>query len=480
MSVVPVTRLQWVQRSLDAYRPLFESLADSLAAPPPEPQVEGGDPLSAMLGQLMGAMAPMMLGVTAGGMIGHLAQRSFGQYDLPIPRQPSDELLLVLTNVVAFGDDWSIDRRDLLLWLCLHEICHHAVLGVPHVRSTLETLLRDYAAGFRPDANAMVDKLGAVDMTDPSALEGLQDVLGDPEVVLGAIQTDAQRAMLPRLESLVAVIVGYVDHVMDAIGGGLIGSYGMITEAIRRRRVEADESDRFVARLFGLQLEQPTYDTGAAFVDGVVERAGFDALDAAVARRPLPAHAGRDRRPRPLARPHRAPRRRRRAGRRLIPPRFWGAGPVRDTAICTPEPSRRASGTRGLFQMRRSAPRNRLGGRQAGSLTSTMRVRTRPASRASPASSTGWWLCPKMTTSASGNHRWTRRARPLVAPVSCTMANRTPSTTSSTRSGRIPSSSWSLLPRTASTGANPRSSSRSSGMSTSPACQMRSASSSRS
>ncbi len=280
VSVVPVTRLQWVQRSLDAYRPLFESLADSLAAPAPPPQVEGGDPLSAMLGQLMGAMAPMMLGVTAGGMIGHLAQRSFGQYDLPIPRQPSDELLLVLPNVVAFGDDWSIERRDLLLWLCLHEICHHAVLGVPHVRSTLEMLLRDYAAGFRPDANAMVDKLGAVDMTDPSALEGLQDVLGDPEVVLGAIQTDAQRAMLPRLEALVATIVGYVDHVMDAIGGGLIGSYGMITEAVRRRRVEADESDRFVARLFGLQLEQPTYDKGAAFVDGVVERAGFDALDA--------------------------------------------------------------------------------------------------------------------------------------------------------------------------------------------------------
>ena len=66
---------------------------------------------------------------------------------------------------------------------------------------------------------------------------------------------------------------------MDAIGGGLLSSYGMITEAARRRRVEADESDRFVARLFGLELGQPTYDTGAAFVDGVVERAGFDALD---------------------------------------------------------------------------------------------------------------------------------------------------------------------------------------------------------
>jgi hypothetical protein len=63
------------------------------------------------------------------------------------------------------------------------------------------------------------------------------------------------------------------------IGAGLIGGYSMITEALHRRRVEADESDRFVARLFGLEITQHTYDTGTAFVDGVVERAGFEALE---------------------------------------------------------------------------------------------------------------------------------------------------------------------------------------------------------
>jgi len=282
VQVVPVTRIQWVQRSLDAYKPLFESLASSLGtAPAPDPEEAGADPMVAMLTQLMGTMAPMMLGVTAGGMIGHLARRSFGQYDLPIPRQPSDELLLVLPNATAFADDWSIDRKDLLLWLCLHEVAHHAVLGVAPVRGALERMLREYAAGFRPDASGLADKLGALDVGgDPAAsIAELQGVLGDPEIVMGAIQTDAQRALLPRLEALVALVVGYVDHVMDAIGGGLISSYGMITEAARRRRVEADESDRFVARLLGLALGQPTYDTGAAFVDGVVERSGFDALD---------------------------------------------------------------------------------------------------------------------------------------------------------------------------------------------------------
>ncbi len=279
VTVLPVTRTQWVQRSLDAFRPLFESLASSLSATPAPVDDSSDDPLSAMLGQLMGAMAPMMLSVTAGGMIGHLAGRSFGQYDLPVPRVPSDELLLVLPNVDAFGEDWSIDRRELRLWICLHEIAHHAVLGVPHIRAALERMIREYASGFQADANALVDRLGGVDITNPSAMGELQGLLGDPEVVLGAIQTDAQRALLPRLEALIAVVVGTVDHVMDQVGVRLIASYPMITEAVRRRRVEADESDRFVARLFGLEISQATYDTGASFVDGVVERAGDDGLD---------------------------------------------------------------------------------------------------------------------------------------------------------------------------------------------------------
>ncbi len=52
----------------------------------------------------------------------------------------------------------------------------------------------------------------------------------------------------------------------------------MVTEAVRRRRVEADQSDRFVERLFGLELTQAQYDRGSRFVAGVVERAGAEGL----------------------------------------------------------------------------------------------------------------------------------------------------------------------------------------------------------
>jgi coenzyme F420 biosynthesis associated uncharacterized protein len=237
------------------------------------------DPMAKMLGGIMQAFSPVMLGMTAGSMLGHLARRSLGQYDLPIPRPSTDELLIVLANVDEFGREWSLPEDDLRLWVCVHEVTHHAVLSVPHVRDRLQSLLREYVAGFEPDSGSFESKLGELEMSDLSGMDDVQKLFGDPEVLLGAMQSPAQRELLPRLEALVAVIVGYVDHVMDEIGQGLIGSYSMVTEAMRRRRVTADPSDRFVERLLGLELTQAQYERGSAFIEGVVERAGPSALE---------------------------------------------------------------------------------------------------------------------------------------------------------------------------------------------------------
>jgi len=65
---------------------------------------------------------------------------------------------------------------------------------------------------------------------------------------------------------------------MDKIGETLIGSYSMISEALHRRRVTADPTDRFLERMLGLELDQECYDRGRTFVDGVVERGGEAAL----------------------------------------------------------------------------------------------------------------------------------------------------------------------------------------------------------
>ena len=128
------------------------------------------------------------------------------------------------------------------------------------------------------DLGLDLDPATALDpTTGPELLARLQDAL-DPEAVLGAVRSPEQEVLLPRLEALVAVVIGVVDHVMDTVGAGLIASYGQVTEAVRRRRVTTSDADRFVERILGLNLTQEQVDRGAAFVAGVLERAGDEGL----------------------------------------------------------------------------------------------------------------------------------------------------------------------------------------------------------
>ncbi len=281
--VVPVNRTVWAQRALSDHRPLFDRLSRSLGrAATPEPPAPGdpADPFGAMLGQMLQMVAPMMLGMTVGSMVGHLSLRAFGTYHLPIPRPAGGELQVVVPNVARFSDDWSLGGDDLRLWVSLSELTHHAVLSQPHVRARLDALIGEYVDGFRPDASAMEERLGRIDMETMGDPAALQRLFGDPEIVLGAVRSPAQDALRPRLEGLIAVIVGWVDHVMDRAAGRLLGGdEGRLAEAVRRDRVEASDADRFVERLLGLELSQATYDRGAAFIDGVVERAGETGLE---------------------------------------------------------------------------------------------------------------------------------------------------------------------------------------------------------
>ena len=272
LTVLPVSRGDWALHSLEAYRPFLERLATSLAASGGD---DPADPTTQLLGDLGKLLGPVLLGMQSGFMLGHLARRALGQYDLPLPRRPADQLLVVPANLDAFADEWSLVPDDLRLWVCLQEVTHHAVLGRPHVRARLEDLINEYVSRFEVDPSALEASLGNIDPTDAA---GLQAVLGNPETLLGAIRSPAQQETLSRIETLTAVIEGYVDHIMETTGRGLIGSYGQLTEALHRRRVEAGDGDRFAARLLGLELGRGQYERGADFVRGVVERAGDEGL----------------------------------------------------------------------------------------------------------------------------------------------------------------------------------------------------------
>lgn len=276
LSVRAVGRSEFAALTLDAYRPLFDGLAASLGRSDRDDDAPAvADPTAQLLGGVSEVMGPLLLGLQAGSLVGYHARRAMGQYDLPIPRPPTDDLLVVPASVNAFAADWSLPPDDVRMWVCLLQITHHAVLALPHVRERLGGLLREYVGGFQPDPSALEEKLGAIDPTDPSSF---QAVLGDPSELLGAMQTPAQRQVLTRIQTLVAAVEGYVDHVAEAIGQHLVASAPALLEAVRRRRAEGGDGEQLVEHLFGLSLGPAEVERGAAFVRGVVGRAGEEGL----------------------------------------------------------------------------------------------------------------------------------------------------------------------------------------------------------
>jgi uncharacterized protein (DUF2342 family) len=125
-----------------------------------------------------------------------------------------------------------------------------------------------------------MERLSNMDMGSSDPMAMMQKLLTDPTITLGAVRSTSQEAQAPSLDAMIAAIIGYVDHAVDTVSASLLGGSSQISEAVRRRRVEASPSDTFVEQLLGLRLTRQQVERGHAFAAGVVERAGQDGLAA--------------------------------------------------------------------------------------------------------------------------------------------------------------------------------------------------------
>ena len=274
-----VTRSTWVHHTVEAFKFYFSDFSGNSNS------TIGGENLDlesngmdAMMSNLTKMMAPAMLGMSVGSMIGQLSLRTFGQYDLPLPREPKSQLLFVSRNSEEFAKDWSIKVEDMQMWLLIQELTFHALFRIDSVRDAVTNLVKQHVAGFNPNPNALGQRLTNIDVTntDPAAM--MQKLLGDPTLLLGDERSAKQQALAPKLDAIICAIICYVDHVVDTVANRILGNGAQISEAFRRRRVESSSQDQYVEQLFGIYLTDDQVDRGEKFIAGVIERQGETGL----------------------------------------------------------------------------------------------------------------------------------------------------------------------------------------------------------
>jgi putative hydrolase len=297
LKISAIGRREWVDLHLKTLRPVLEALAVTLRKAldatdaddeptelPGGPGMHpsggfpfamggaGGDPF----GGLLTMLAPLLLGVQSGSMVGYLAQHALGRYDLPLPTDDEPSLAFVVPNLAAFEEAWSIDSQDLRFAVALHEVVHAAERSVPWVRERLLRLATEYVTAFEVDPNAVESQFGQLDPSDPSSFAGIAE---HPEALLGAMQSERQEEILTRVQSLTMVLEGYADVVVERLGTRLLTDFPRVHEALQRHHLERGEAERFIEQLLGLRLEREHYERGEQFCRGVIERAGMDGLN---------------------------------------------------------------------------------------------------------------------------------------------------------------------------------------------------------
>jgi putative hydrolase len=287
---VCVDRAGWADATIEGLVPVFTSLAGALqrsgdadsGVDPASLGLSASDLPPEMGGDigafLMQSLLPLLLGVWSGSMIGQLAHHALGQYDLPLPLHGPPTQRFLVRNVEAFAEEWALPADELRYALALREVVHGAQRSIPWVRDELERLASAYVGAYEVQPDALQEQLGDINPLDPSSMSGLSE-LGNPNILLGAMQSPLQEPLLESLQRFVSVIEGYTDVVVEVLGERMMTSHTRIDEALRRHRLYRGDSAAFVDRLLGLELDRGHYDEGVAFSRGVVERGGIEQLN---------------------------------------------------------------------------------------------------------------------------------------------------------------------------------------------------------
>jgi len=273
------SRSEWVEATLPTWRLLTEPVATSMSnafAEALRGQLpEGLDEASAgLLGGgpdvLLRQLGSAVFGLQVGQGAGTLAREVFGGTDIGFPLLPEPGTVLLPANVDEFAEGQSVPLEEVRLFLALREAAHARLYAhVTWLRSHVLALVHDYARGVRIDLSSLEESIQSVDLSDPRSLQqALTSDVFAPQV------TPAQQSALVRLETVLALVEGWVDEVVAAAAIAHLPQTVALREMIRRRRAAGGPGETAFANLVGLELRPRRSREAAALFQHVFTAGG--------------------------------------------------------------------------------------------------------------------------------------------------------------------------------------------------------------
>ncbi len=269
----------WIDNTLERWKRLCDPVAEQIstvwAATLPEEAKTMAGPLMAMMSQ-MGGMA---FGSQLGQALGTLSKEVLTSTDIGLPLGPKGVAALMPDAIEGLAEGLEQPRSEIMTFLAAREAAHHRLFShVPWLPTQLLNAVEAFAKGMKVDTSGIEELARGIDpaaLTDPSKIEELlSQGMFEPKA------TPEQTAALERLETLLALIEGWVQTVVTAALGDRIPGTSALSETLRRRRATGGPAEQTFATLVGLELRPRKLREAAFLWERLTEAVGADARDA--------------------------------------------------------------------------------------------------------------------------------------------------------------------------------------------------------
>jgi putative hydrolase len=280
LTAVPtlISRAEWVTATMPLWtqlaEPVASSIADSLTGVLQEQAPEEMQGMLANAGNIVRAVGGTLFAMQLGQVVGQLSGEVVSGGDVGIPLLSDGQAALLPQNVAVFGEGLDIPTDQIGIYLAVRELAHARLFRhAKWLRLQLITSITEFAKGIHIDTERMEELAESFDPANPEELR--------QAMVSGALippKTDAQQAALSRLETMLALIEGWVD-VVTAKATGRLPKSDAVAETVRRRRAAGGPAESAFATLVGLELRPRRLREAAAMWQAVTDAVGDEARD---------------------------------------------------------------------------------------------------------------------------------------------------------------------------------------------------------
>jgi len=247
------TRVDWVEATMPVWIELAEPVATSVARALSQ-SLENNVPeeFSSMIGNaesLMLSLGGTLFAMQLGQVVGHLSKEVVSGGDIGMPLLKAAGPMVVPQNITNFGTDLDVPEDQIQLYLTVRELAHARIFKhAKWLGLALNTAIAEHAKGFSIDTQQIIE---LSEDFDPSNPEAVQELLMSGKLI--PEKTEAQKAALHKLETLLALVEGWVDLVTEQACSRL-PKFESIAEAVRRRRATGGPAESAFSTLVGLEL----------------------------------------------------------------------------------------------------------------------------------------------------------------------------------------------------------------------------------